>query len=61
MSASVFVSLLSLGAQGALYLQAQVELAVLALLNRADAGSDVGLELVEAEGDDLWGAEVSAW
>ena len=30
-----------------------MELAVLALLSGADAGSDVGLELVEAEGDDL--------
>jgi hypothetical protein len=41
------------------YLQAQVELAVLALLNGADAGSDVGLELVEAKGDDLFDELVS--
>lgn len=37
------------------YLEAQVKLAVLALLSGADARSDVGLELVEAEGDDLCG------
>ena len=37
------------------YLQSQVELAVLGPLNGADARSDVGLELVEAEGDDLRG------
>lgn len=34
-----------------------MELAVLALLSGADSGSDVGLELVEAEGDDLFGRE----
>ena len=32
-----------------------MELAVLGALNGADAGSDVGLELVEAKGDDLLG------
>jgi hypothetical protein len=34
-------------------LEVQVELAVLGLLGRVVAGADVGLELVEAKGDDL--------
>lgn len=34
-------------------LEVQVELAVLGLVGRVEAGSDVSLELIEAEGDDL--------
>jgi hypothetical protein len=41
--------------EAARVLEVQVELAVLGLLGRVVAGSDVGLELVEAEGDDLAG------
>jgi hypothetical protein len=54
MSASC-VRLRGEGGKRVSYLQSQVELAVLGPLNGADARSDVGLELVEAEGDDLRG------
>jgi hypothetical protein len=39
--------------EAARVLEVQVQLAVLGLVGRVVAGSDVGLETVETEGDDL--------